>query len=257
MRSLTTTVARLPLERVDAVLFDLDGVVTDTAAVHAAAWKCAFDEALRRWAQARHERFVPFDVGHDYRRWVDGRSRRDGARALLAARGIVLPEGDPEDPPGRATVCGVANRKDVELRRRLREGAVRTFPSTIAAVRRLRAVGRSTAVFSASRHCDELLAAAGVRGLFDAVVGGTEAAALGLPGKPDPAVLLEAARRLATPVARTAVVEDAIVGVEAARRGGFGFIVGVDRGGDGEALTAAGADLVVSDVEQLGLAGAP
>lgn len=250
-------VTRFPLDRVDAVLLDLDGVVTDTASTHAAAWKLAFDDFLEHRARLIGKPFVPFDRDADYRRHVDGRPRYDGAAAFLASRGIALPHGAPDDPPDRRSVCGIANHKDAVLRDLLGAAAVRAFPGTVAFVRALRARGRPAGVFSASRHCDEMLRAAGVRELFDVVVGGAEADRLGLPGKPDPAVLLEAARRLAVPPARVAVIEDAIAGVSAGRRGGFGLVVGVDRGGDDKRLADAGADLVVADLSALRIVGEP
>lgn len=239
--------ATIDLERVSAVLFDLDGVVTDTARLHAAAWKRVFDGWLRERARRDGTPFAPFDRVRDYR-LLDGRPRYEGAQAFLASRAIVLPFGEPADPPQRETVCGIANRKDAELRRSLREDGVRAFPSTVALVRELRARGVPTAVFTASRNGAAVLRAAGVGDLFDAVLDGVEAARRGLAGKPDPAVLLEAARRLAVPPGRAAVVEDAVAGVQAGRRGGFAQVIGVDRGAGREALRAAGADVVVDDL---------
>lgn len=240
--------AALPLGRIDAVLFDLDGVVTDTAALHAEVWRRVFDDWLAERARRTGGIFEPFEVARDYRHHVDGHPRYEGAAAFLASRGIDLPLGDPADPPERETICGIANRKDGELHRRLSEGAVAAYPSTVALVRELRERGVPVAVFSASRNAAAVLRAAGADALFDAGVDGIEAAALGLPGKPDPATLLEAARRLGVPPERAAVVEDAIAGVQAGRRGGFGLVVAVDRGGIADALRAAGADVVVADL---------
>jgi trehalose 6-phosphate phosphatase len=243
----------LPLDRLDAVIFDMDGVVTETAVIHAGAWKQLFDEYLRERAGRTGEPFEPFDADRDYRRYVDGKPRSDGVRDFLASRGIRLPEGTPGDAGDAETVCGLGNRKNGYFLRRLRAGGVRPFPSTVDLVRRLRERGIRTAVISASANMGEVLRSAGALELFDATVGGRDADRLGLPGKPDPSVFLEAARRLGVEPGRAAVVEDALAGVEAGRAGGFAVVVGVDRGGHPDALRAAGADLVVSDLAELAL----
>lgn len=240
----------------DAVIFDLDGVVTDTASVHAAAWKAVFDELLRRRAAEESTLFNPFDADRDYRRHVDGRDRYDGVAAFLASRAIRLPWGTPGDPPEAETVCGVGNRKNGAFLRRLEEDGVEPFPSTIALLHALRDAGIPRALFSASRNARPVLRAAGAEDLFDAVVDGVVAEAEHLPGKPDPAILLTAAERIGARPERTAVVEDAIAGVRAGRAGGFGLVVGVDRAGDPGALRDAGADLVVSDLGALAGEGA-
>jgi trehalose-phosphatase len=245
----------LPLDRIDAVIFDMDGVVTDTVPVHAAAWKRLFDEYLAERSRLEGEPFVPFDIEHDYRLCIDGRPRYDGARAFLASRGISVPEGSPSDPPDRATVCGLGNRKDRFFRASLREGGVRPFPGTMALVNELHTRGVKTAIISASRNMSDVLRAAGVDGLFAVRVDGVDADRLGLAGKPDPAVFLEAARRLGVEPTRAAVVEDALAGAEAGRRGRFGLVVGVDRVGDSNALRRAGADVVVGDLGELHLSG--
>jgi beta-phosphoglucomutase family hydrolase len=245
----------LPLDRVDAVVFDTDGVLTDTASVHAAAWKRLFDEYLRQRAERHGEPFHPFEQA-DYLRYVDGKPRYDGVAGFLASRGVQLPWGDPADPPDRETVCGLGNRKNGYFLVHLREHGVRAFPSSVAFVRRLGKGGVRTAVVSASRNMRAVLDAAGIRELFDVEVDGTDAARLGLAGKPDPALFLEAAGRLAVPPARAVVVEDALAGVEAGRRGGFGVVVGVDRAGQAAELAARGADVVVDDLDRLGLDGA-
>ncbi|MCP9943764.1 HAD-IA family hydrolase [Streptomyces somaliensis] len=230
-----------------AVVFDTDGVLVDSARVHAAAWKAAFDAYLRGLppgaADAPARR--PFDAAGEYRRYVDGRSRRDGAAAFLASRGL------PADP---AAVEAVAADKERHFTRWLRERPVDAYPGSVRLLRALRGAGVPAAASSASRHARELLERAGLLGLFDAVVDGVEAARLGLPGKPDPALFLEAARRLGVPPGRCALVEDAPVGVEAGRRGGFSPVVGVDRAacpGTAEALRRHGADLVVADPAEL------
>jgi beta-phosphoglucomutase family hydrolase len=245
---------RLPLERIDAVIFDMDGVITDTASTHAAAWKRLFGEYLGERARRTGEPFHPFDAD-DYRRYVDGKPLYDGVRDFLASRGITLPEGDPTDPPDRETVCGLGNRKDAYFLAQLHERGAQAYPSTVALVGRLAARGVRTAIISASRNLTQVLNAAGVGDLFHVEVDGLAAERLGLPGKPDPAVFLKAARRLGIEPARAAIVEDALAGVEAGRRGGLAFVVGVDRTGHDDALRAAGADLVVLDLGALELEG--
>lgn len=234
---------------VDAALFDLDGVITDTASVHEAAWRALFDDVLARRPAAPGEDHRPF-THDDYLRHVDGRRRLDGIAAFLASRGVAVPEGEPGDGPDRPTLRGMAERKDRAFRERLAVDGVRSFDGTVAFVRALHAEGVATAVFSASRNCAAVLEAAGVAELFAVRVDGVVAAELGLPGKPDPATLLEAARRLGVEPSRTLVVEDAQAGVAAGRRGGFALVVGIDRTG-GAALAEHGADVVVADLDEL------
>ncbi|MFI8320199.1 HAD family hydrolase [Streptomyces sp. NPDC085529] len=236
-----------------AAVLDTDGVLIDSAAVHAAAWKTAFDACLAEWASgtARPE---PFDADADYRRYVDGRSRYDGAAAFLAARGIRLPAGTAGDGPGCTTVRAVAARKEEAFGTALRARPVAVFEDARRALTRLRALGVPCAAVSASRHARDLLAAAGLDRLLTAVVDGAEAARLGLPGKPDPALFLHAARTLGARPRECLVVEDALAGVEAARRGRFGLVAGLDRTPDrhvGPALRERGADLVVADLTEL------
>jgi beta-phosphoglucomutase family hydrolase len=234
----------------DAVIFDMDGVVTDTASVHARAWKQLFDQYLGARAAATGEPFRPFDIEADYLRYIDGKLRPDGVRSFLGGRGIALPEGDPADGPGAETVHGLGNRKDEYFRSTLAREGVRRFDSTIDLIRDLRERGVRTGLVTASRNSGPVLSAAGVRELFDVVVDGVVATEQQLPGKPDPATYLEAAARLGVEPERAAVVEDARAGVEAGRRGGFGLVVGVDRGGQRRALEAAGADVVVNDLSE-------
>ncbi|MDH4066295.1 MAG: trehalose-phosphatase, partial [Acidobacteriota bacterium] len=236
---------------IEAVLFDMDGVVTQTATAHAAAWKRLFDEFLRGRAEAGREPFRPFDANQEYRELVDGRPRYEGVARFLASRGIALPYGTKSDSPDAETICGLGNRKNRYFREWLGQHAVQAFPDALRLIDTLRAAGVGLAVFSASRNARAALESAGLLGRFDAVVTGDEAAALGLPGKPDPAVLQEAAARLHVSPARAAVVEDATAGIEAAIRGGFGRVVGVDRMGDGEALRRAGAHIVVGNLNEL------
>jgi beta-phosphoglucomutase family hydrolase len=245
----------LSLDRLDAVVFDTDGVLTDTASVHAAAWKRLFDDYLAQRAARLKEPFRPFEQA-DYLRHVDGRPRYDGVAGFLASRGITLPWGEEADPPDRETVCGLGNAKDRRFLAHLREHGAQAFPGSVAFVRRLRAARVRTAAVSASRNMVAVLESAGLRTLFDVEVDGVQAGRLGLAGKPDPALFLEAARRLGVTPARAAVVEDALAGVEAGRHGGFGVVVGVDRGGQAAALAERGADLVVADLGELGLEGA-
>ena len=240
------------MDRFDAAIFDLDGVITDTASVHGAAWRRTFDQWLANRAHSEGEDHRPFSED-DYFRCVDGKPRYDGVRSFLASRGISLPPGQPSDPPTSETVCGLGNRKDELFLALLREGGVTSFPSSIELLRRLRAGGSRTAIISASRNCVQVLEAAGIAELFDAKVDGVDADALGLKGKPDPAIFLEAASRLGVEPARAAVVEDALAGVEAAHRGRFGLVIGIDRGGHGEALQQCGADVVVSDLSAVSL----
>ena len=239
------------LAGLDAVVFDMDGVVTETATVHAASWKRLFDGFLAERTRRTGEPLVAFDVKTDYLRHVDGRNRYDGVRGFLASRGITLPEGTPADPPDAETVCGLGNRKDEFFHAHVREHGVRVFPSTVSLLDDLRAAGVRTAIVTASRNAEEVLAAGGVRHLFDEKVDGVVSAELGLPGKPEPATFLEAAARLGVAPGRAAVIEDALSGVEAGRRGGFGLVVGVDRMGQADALRTAGADLVVADLADL------
>ena len=231
----------------EAVLFDLDGVLTATARLHAAAWTRLFDSYLAERAAAEGAPFRPFQP-HDYARYVDGRPRYDGVRAFLASRGITLPDGAPDDPPGDGTVCGLGNRKQAFFHDVLAGEGADTIPGTVAVVRHLRHRGVRTAVVSSSRNCAAILESAGLSGLFELQVDGVVAARLGLAGKPAPDTFLHAARTMGVAPARAAVVEDAIAGVAAGRAGGFGLVVGIDRAGVPDELARAGADLVVTDL---------
>jgi beta-phosphoglucomutase family hydrolase len=238
------------LDGFDAVLFDLDGVLTSTAAQHFAAWKQMFDDFLRRRAEQRAEPFRPFEQD-DYNRDVDGVPRYDGVRNFLASRGIELDEGAPEDPPDADTVHGLGNRKNELVNTMIRQDGVDAYEGSLTLLRRLRERGVRTAVVSSSRNCLTVLEAVGITDLFDARVDGVVAAELGLPGKPAPDTFVEAAKRLDVPVQRAVVVEDALSGVEAGRNGNFGLVVGVDRVGQAEALRDRGADVVVTDFAEL------
>jgi len=216
-------------DRFDAMVFDMDGVVTETATVHAAAWKSLFDDFLAVWAAGHGSVFRPFAIEDDYLTFVDGKPRFDGVRDFLASRRITIPYGTPADPPDRETVCGLGNRKNDRFLETVRQDGVRAFPGTVRLIGELHAAGVRTAIISASENVAEILAAAGVERLFAAVVDGSVAQRLGLPGKPDPAVFLEAARQVNAAPPRTAVAEDALAGVAAGRAGGFGLVIGVDR----------------------------
>jgi beta-phosphoglucomutase family hydrolase len=237
----------------DAVLFDMDGVVSATAAAHAIAWKLSFDPLLEKRADERDEPFQPFDPDLDYRRYVDGRPRHDGIRSFLESRSIELPDGSEDDDPDDETVCGLGKRKNACFHAWLDRHRVETFPGTVALIEVLSTAGIKVAVFSASRNAEAVLASAGVLDRFDAKVDGNDMAELDLPGKPDPAILHEAASRLGVAPQRCAVIEDAIAGIEAGARGGYGLVIGVDRGAQGQALANAGADLVVGDLAELAL----
>ncbi len=237
----------------DAVIFDMDGVVTDTASLHAAAWKRLFDEVLADPRTHVGGTPRPFDPVEDYHRYVDGRRREDGVVAFLDARGVDVPAGTPEDPAGSWTVSGLAARKnEIFLELASTEG-VKAFPGTTSLVQRLREGGTPLGLVTASRNATAVLRSAGLEGAFDVMVDGNVAARLGLPGKPDPATFVQAARELGVAPARAAVIEDAVTGVTAARHGGFGLVVGIDRGHQRHDLEAAGADFVLDDVAELDL----
>lgn len=239
------------LRDVEGWLFDLDGVLTDTARVHVAAWKAVFDEVLERLASDSGTPFVPFDPVGDYERYVDGKPRYDGVRDFLGSRGLVLPEGERTDPPDRLTVSGVGNRKNELVLEKLAHGDVEVFGSSVTLVESLRAAGRRTAVVSASENCIAVLESVGIVDLFDAIVDGVVARERHLRGKPAPDTFLFASAQLGTPPARSAVVEDAPAGVAAGRDGGFGTVIGVARRASPDELTRAGADIVVSDLGEL------
>lgn len=238
-------------ERYDAVLFDLDGVLTTTRALHMAAWKDTFDEFLAEWDAEHGTVTSEFSEGDDYLRYVDGKQRQDGVRDFLASRGITLPEGEPDSPSEEDSVWGLGNRKQELVEKEIDEHGVEVFPGSIAWVRQLRDSGLRTAVVSSSRNCEAVLEYAGVTELFDDRVDGETALRLDLPGKPAPDMFLEAARRLGVPPHRAVVVEDAIAGVQAGRAGGFGLVIAVDRDAQHEELRVAGANVVVDDLSEL------
>ena len=236
---------------VTACLFDLDGVLTQTAKVHAAAWKQMFDDYLRRRAAQTGEALVQFDAVRDYDEYVDGKPRYEGVRSFLASRGVELPEGGREDQPGAETIHGLGDRKNEIVLELIREQGVQPYEGSVSYVKAVRAAGLRRAVVSSSTNCRDVLAAAGIRELFEEIIDGVVAEREHLQGKPAPDTFLAGARALGVEPARAAVFEDALAGVEAGRAGRFGFVVGVDRVGQARELRAHGADLVVSDLAEL------
>ena len=233
-----------------ACLFDLDGVLTKTAVVHNAAWKEMFDAYLQERSRRTGEPFAPFDPGRDYDEYVDGKPRADGTRSFLASRGIELPEGSEDDPPGADTIHGLGTRKNEIVLRRIREDGVEAYESSVRYVRAARDAGLRRAVVSSSANCRDVLVAAGIEDLFEARIDGV-ARREHLRGKPAPDTFLAAARALGLGPQAAAVFEDALAGVEAGRAGRFRFVVGVDRTGQADALKKHGADIVVTDLAEL------
>ena len=236
---------------ISACLFDLDGVLTQTAKVHAEAWKQMFDAFLKEHANKTHSHFHPFDEVKDYDLYVDGKPRHDGVRSFLAARHIALPEGNPDDPPDAETVYGLGSRKDQIFLDLIHRHGVAVYEGSVSYLNNVKAVGIKAAVVTSSKNCTEVLRAARLDGLFDAQVDGNTAEAKGLQGKPAPDTYLEAAKILNTPPQAAAVFEDALAGVEAGRAGKFGIVIGVDREGQRDALREHGADIVVNDLADL------
>ena len=238
-------------DRYDAVLFDLDGVVTDTALIHASSWKRMFDEYLRRRAARTGEALRPFDISTDYKQHVDGKPRYDGVRDFLRARDIELPEGSPRDPPDAETVCGLGNRKNDLVNAAIDVGEVVAYPGSVALLRELGAAGIKCAVVTSSQNRQAVLEAVGIAKMFDAAVDGNTILAQGLAGKPAPDSFLKAAEALGVLPGRAVVVEDALSGVEAGVKGGFGLVIGVARTGNAEELKQHGAHVVVADLSEL------
>ncbi|WP_232059186.1 trehalose-phosphatase [Kineobactrum salinum] len=266
MPATLTDHARLPLEpaKIDAVIFDLDGVITDTRCAHQAAWKRLFNEYLKERGKSVRSGYTPFSDA-DYSEYLDGKPRYDGVRDFLASRDIRLPWGDPADLPGEQTVCGLGNRKNRYFNEWLANNRVHVFPDALCVLQSLNRAGFRTAIISASKNCEAVLANAQIRDLFGVKVDGQDMADLGLPGKPDPAIFLQAAERLGVQPERAAVVEDALAGVQAAADGGFALVIGVNRGepAHGDALRNSGADIVTTTLSSLlpeqdqGTAGVP
>jgi beta-phosphoglucomutase family hydrolase len=233
------------LKSFDAVLFDLDGVITPTADVHMRAWQAMFDELFAAW------QISPAYTDDDYYAYVDGKKRYDGVAALLRSRNVELPWGVPADPPTADTVCGVGNRKNGAFLAVLEGEGIDAYPGSLALVDALERAGTPIAIVSSSKNARPVLAAAGILDRFPVIVDGVTAETKHLPSKPAPDVFLEGARELGTDPARAVVVEDAIAGVESGARGGFGLVIGVDRGAGADALRAAGAHFIVNDLSEL------
>ncbi len=248
---LQTASKRITRDRYDAVLLDLDGVITDTASLHAACWKQMFDEYLRMRAKQRREAFRPFDIATDYRLYVDGKPRFDGVRDFLASRDIQLPEGSPDDPPQAETVCGLGNRKNDLVNKVIEDVGVRPYEGSIKFIHQLRHIGFKIAVVTSSRNCQAVLRAAKLAAFFDVRVDGNTIDTQHLAGKPAPDTFLMAARLLGVEPSRAIVVEDAISGVEAGSKGKFALVIGVARKGNADELRRHGAHLVVGDLGEL------
>ena len=238
-------------DRSRGCLFDLDGVLTQTATVHAAAWQQMFDDFLRQQAERTGGRFVPFDPVADYDKYVDGKPRADGTRSFLQSRGIDLPEGSESDPPGTATIAGLSSLKNQIVLRKIADGGVRVYPGSIRYLHAVGDAGLRRAVVTSSANAASVLDAAGLSGQFDVVVDGEVARREGLAGKPAPDSYLYAAQAAGLRPSEAVVYEDAQAGVAAGRAGHVGFVVGVDRAGQAGALSEAGADIVVKDLAEL------
>ena len=238
-------------ERVRACLFDLDGVLTDTASVHRRAWKEMFDADLRLRAQSSGDRFVPFDIDADYEKFVDGKKREDGVRSFLDSRGITLPKGDPDDATDAETVHGLGNRKNELFHQTLRSDGVEVFDGSRRYLEAVSAAGLGVAVVSSSANTREVLEVTGLAEFVEVRVDGVTMREEDIAGKPAPDSFLRAAQLLDTPAERAAVVEDALAGVAAGHAGHFGVVIGVDRVGHAEELRRNGADVVVTELEEL------
>jgi beta-phosphoglucomutase family hydrolase len=238
-------------DSITACLFDLDGVLTQTAKIHAEAWKQTFDQYLRSRSETSGEEFREFDKHDDYDEYVDGLPRYDGVRNFLKSRGIELAEGSPDDPAGAETVCGIGNRKNDLVLELIKENGVEAYEGSVRFVKAAREAGLHRAVVSSSANCKDVLVAAGIEDLFEARIDGKVADEQHLKGKPAPDTFLAGAQALGVKPAEAAVFEDALAGVQAGRDGGFGHVVGVDRVGQADALREHGASVVVKDLAEL------
>ncbi len=237
----------------DAVLFDLDGVITTTEKIHSACWKKTFDEFLRARASKKGENFVPFNETDDYLEHVDGKPRYEGVRGFLLSRAIELPEGNTNSPPSEQSVFGLGNRKNQLFTETLEKESPGIYQTSVALARYLKEAGFRLAVVSSSRNCRAVMAAAGIENLFEVTVDGVAAAEKNLRGKPQPDTFIEAASALGTEPSRSIVIEDAAAGVAAGASGGFGLVIGVARKQNENELFSNGADMVVSDLGEFGL----
>lgn len=235
----------------DALIFDLDGVITQTAVVHMNAWQQMFESYFQDYRSRTGTEVAPYNGRDDYLQYVDGKPRYDGVRSLLESRNINIPQGSPEDEPEQDTICGLGNRKNLIFQELLRKGGVHVFEDTIEKVRQWRTQGLKTAVISSSKNCKAVLEAAHIEHLFDVRIDGIISAQLGIPGKPAPDIFLRAAEQLKTDAARSAIFEDAIAGVQAGRAGHFKYVVGVARQGAGDDLRENGANLVIHSFADL------
>ncbi|MBE0559064.1 MAG: beta-phosphoglucomutase family hydrolase [Proteobacteria bacterium] len=238
-------------ESIDALLFDLDGVLTPTAEIHATCWKLMFDEFLQAWSPEHAIPFRPFTIATDYRRYVDGKPRYDGVRSFLDARAIRLPYGHPDDPPGHRSVCSLGNRKNELVTLVLHRDGIEPFPGVVELLQQIRQAGMKTAVVSSSKNCKTVILAAGIEGLFDVRVDGLTIVERGLTGKPAPDMFLEAARQLQVEPGRAAVVEDAISGVQAGAAGNFALVIGIAHGEEAEQLRSHGAHIILRTLGDL------
>lgn len=238
-------------DRYDAVLLDLDGVITDTANLHAACWKQMFDQYLQRRATQKSEVFLPFDIVTDYRLYVDGKPRFDGVRDFLSSRGIRLPEGTVDDSPQQETVGGLGNRKNELVNQVIEEKGIEPYDGSVKLINQLHERGFKIAVVTSSQNCDVVLTAAKLNDRFEVKVDGNTIHAQHLAGKPAPDTFLTAAKLLGVRPARAVVIEDAISGVQAGLAGNFGLVIGVARKGNADELRRHGAHVVVSDLEEL------
>lgn len=250
-RAATMHVAHFDFGPYEAVLSDLDGVITQTARIHAAAWKQLFDDYLADLTARTGTTFRPFDLEDDYRLHLDGKPRHDGVRDFLKSRGLSLPLGSPDDGADRETLYGMGNKKDAYFKAAMRETTVAVYPATVEFLRLAKRAGLKIAVVSSSHHCADILEAVGLTSLFDIRVDGHDIDRLRLPGKPAPDSFLEAAGRLGIRPQRAVVIEDALAGVQAGRAGGFGCVIGINRRNQAQALHELGADVVVSDLAEL------
>ncbi|TVQ99601.1 MAG: beta-phosphoglucomutase family hydrolase [Desulfovibrionales bacterium] len=254
MTNSATPTTVLTRDRFDAVIFDMDGVVTDTAGLHGKSWKEMFDRFLEEYAQKTGGKQEPFDLGRDYLEYVDGKPRFDGVRSFLASRGISLPEGSLEDEPGMDSVFALGNWKNELFGKLLREEGAVAYPGTLDLIRKLHAANIKTAIISSSKNAEAILRSANVLELFEVKVDGVDSLELDIKGKPAPDIFWRAAEELDVEVPRAVVVEDAISGVQAGKAGKFGLVIGVSRGTDPEALRRNGADVVVADLSEVSVA---
>jgi beta-phosphoglucomutase family hydrolase len=247
----TNSTRAITRDRYDAVLFDLDGVITNTATLHAACWKRMFDEYLQKRSSQKGEAFRPFDIANDYRLYVDGKPRFDGVRDFLSSRGIELPEGSRGDPAELETVCGLGNRKNDLVNEVIADKGVEPYEGSVKLINQLRRDGFKIAIVTSSQNCTAVLKAAKLDAFFEARVDGDVMHEQHLAGKPAPDTFMAAAKLLGTEPARSVVIEDAIAGVEAGSRGKFGLVIGVARKGNANELRQHGAHLVVNDLGEL------